>query len=354
MADRSPTTPTRSCWRAVGRRRPADAPFRRPARPAAADRPGAGRRRHWSASPSRARRPRRRRAPTSSARGTSASTSRPTASPTSPATTATARRRNMPTRGRHRPRLLAATRPTGASDPSEYGAIHFHRDDLEDAGWEADFELTIPADLPSGIYAAWLQAGDDEDYLPFTVRPPRGTTRSRIAVLMSTVTYVTYANFTDIGRDAWREGAYTGDADRPAVRRPDALPRRLRLHRRERAVRHVRRPRGRLGRRATARCCGRSSTCARSSATGRSAAPARFPADLYQVDWLEQKGIEVDYLTDHDLIAEGVDLLRPYTVVVSSSHHEYWTAGMLDALGGVPRRRRPVHVPRRQQRCSGS
>ena len=62
-------------------------------------------------------------------------------------------------------------------------------------------------------------------------------------------------------------------------------------------------------------------------------APARFPADLYQVDWLEQKGIEVDYLTDHDLLAEGADLLRPYTVVVSSSHHEYWTAGMLDALG---------------------
>ena len=62
-------------------------------------------------------------------------------------------------------------------------------------------------------------------------------------------------------------------------------------------------------------------------------APARFPADLYQVDWLEQKGIEVDYLTDHDLIAEGVELLRQYTVVVSSSHHEYWTSGMLDALG---------------------
>ena len=29
---------------------------------------------------------------------------------------------------------------------------------------------------------------------------------------MSTVTYVTYANFTDIGRDAWREGGWHGDA----------------------------------------------------------------------------------------------------------------------------------------------
>ena len=76
---------------------------------------------------------------------------------------------------RRRPRLLGR-RDRLAPAPGEYGAIHFHRDDLEDAGWEADFELTIPADLPSGIYAAWLRAGDDEDYLPFTVRPPRGTT----------------------------------------------------------------------------------------------------------------------------------------------------------------------------------
>ena len=216
--------------------------------------------------------------------------------------------------------------------PGEYGAIHFHRDDLEDAGWEADFELTIPADLPSGIYAAWLQADGDEDYLPFTVRPPRGTSRSTIAVLMSTVTYVTYANFTDIGRDAWREGAYTGDA----LAQPFADPTLSRdaytyvaenslygtydVHEDGSGVCYgsMLRPILNMRPKFRYRTLG---------------APARFPADLYQVDWLEQKGIEVDYLTDHDLVAEGVELLRPYTVVVSSSHHEYWTSGMLDALG---------------------
>ena len=215
--------------------------------------------------------------------------------------------------------------------PGEYGAIHFHRDDLEDAGWEADFELTIPADLPSGIYAAWLQAGDDEDYLPFTVRPPRGTTRSRIAVLMSTVTYVTYANFTDIGRDAWREGAYTGDATAQPYADPSlsrdaygyvaehSLYGTYDVHEDGSGVCYgsMLRPILNMRPKFRYRTLG---------------APARFPADLYQVDWLEQKGIEVDYLTDHDLIAEGVELLRPYTVVVSSSHHEYWTAGMLDSL----------------------
>jgi len=28
--------------------------------------------------------------------------------------------------------------------PEQYGAIHFHDDDLEDAGWEPDFALTLP------------------------------------------------------------------------------------------------------------------------------------------------------------------------------------------------------------------
>ena len=232
--------------RGDGRRRPADAALRRPARPAAADRPGAGRRRPCSTWPTR-RTPSTPSRPTSSAPGTSASTSR--------ATEIT----DVSGHDRHGTTINLPTRAVTGHDftgeetdwrqrPGEYGAIHFHRDDLEDAGWEADFELTIPADLPSGIYAAWLQADDDEDYLPFTVRPPRGTQRSRIAVLMSTVTYVTYANFTDIGRDAWREGGWHGRRDGPALRRPVALPRRLRLHRRALAVRHVRHPRGRVGR----------------------------------------------------------------------------------------------------------
>ena len=63
--------------------------------------------------------------------------------------------------------------------PLQYGAIHFHRDDLEDARWPVAFEFTVPDDLPSGVYAAWLTAGDDEDHLPFTVRPPRGTPARR-------------------------------------------------------------------------------------------------------------------------------------------------------------------------------
>ena len=62
------------------------------------------------------------------------------------------------------------------------------------------------------------------------------------------------------------------------------------------------------------------------------ATPPRFPADLYLVDWLHAKRFEADFITDHDLNAEGPELLRHYNVVVSSSHHEYWTGSMLDSL----------------------
>ena len=248
----------------------------------------------------------------------------------SPATTGTAPRptcRRAPSRGT----TSRARRPTGVGDPASTArSISIATISRTPAGRPTS-SSTIPADLPSGIYAAWLQADDDEDYLPFTVRPPRGTPRSRIAVLMSTVTYVTYANFTDIGRDAWQEGAYRGNA----MAQPYADPS-LSRDAYGYVAEHSLYGTYDVHEDGSGVCYGsmlRPILNMRPKFRYRTlGAPARFPADLYQVDWLEQKGIEVDYLTDHDLVAEGVDLLRPYTVVVSSSHHEYWTSGMLDAL----------------------
>jgi N,N-dimethylformamidase len=39
-------------------------------------------------------------------------------------------------------------------------------------------------------------------------------------------------------------------------------------------------------------------------------------------------------LTDEDLHAEGVDALRPYRVVITGSHPEYWSRPMIEALQG--------------------
>ena len=77
---------------------------------------------------------------------------------------------------------------------AEYGAIHFHGDDLEDAGWEADFELSVPEDLRSGVYAARLVAAGGTDRIPFFVRPKRGTVRADLVFLAPTLTYLAYAN----------------------------------------------------------------------------------------------------------------------------------------------------------------
>ena len=217
--------------------------------------------------------------------------------------------------------------------PERYGAIHFHRDDLEDAGWAADFSLRIPHDLPSGVYAAWLRTddGEQEEYLPFVVRPPRGHTRAPVAVLMSTLTYLCYANFTDLGVGAWREGA-TGAWPSNAPFADPSLSRDLYRYIDENALYgpydlHLDGSGVIYGSMLKPNLTMRPKFRYRTMAV-----PTRFPADLYLVDWLDAKGIEVDYLTDHDLHAEGADLLARYRVVVSSSHHEYWTERMLDAL----------------------
>ena len=230
---------------------------------------------------------------------------------------------NMPTRG------VTGHNFTGAQTnfnlaPHEYGAIHFHDDDVEDVAWESDFRLTIPSDLPSGVYAARLRAGDDEDYLPFCVRPARGTTTSRIAVLMPTLTYVVYANFRDIDGGFW-DKERVPNAD-PALHKPEfayiranGLPGLYERHSDGSGTTHVSQLRPILNMRPKFRY-------------RVWAAPARFPADLYLIDWLEATGHQVDVITDHDLHAEGADLLAPYRVVLTGSHHEYWTTDMLAGM----------------------
>ncbi|MDG2482177.1 MAG: hypothetical protein P8Q36_15120, partial [Alphaproteobacteria bacterium] len=78
--------------------------------------------------------------------------------------------------------------------PQEYGAIHFHDDDLYDAEWDTAFTYEIPGDLRSGVYAVHLVTDDDEWYVTFYVRPKRGTITAKIAFLASTATYMAYSN----------------------------------------------------------------------------------------------------------------------------------------------------------------
>lgn len=208
--------------------------------------------------------------------------------------------------------------------PQEYGAVHFHADDLEDAAWEVDFELTVPRDLPSGVYAARLRAGEDEDHIPFFVRPARGAPTARIALLFPTYHYLAYANFRDLDLGAW-------DKKRAPNADPGLHPEQYRYMRENKLFGlydfHVD---------GSGVCYGsrlRPILNMRPKFRYRVwGAPARFPADLYLVDWLEAKGYTADVVTDEDLHAEGAALLAPYKVVITGSHHEYWTGAMLDAV----------------------
>jgi N,N-dimethylformamidase len=83
--------------------------------------------------------------------------------------------------------------------PVEYGAIHFHDDDIDDARWDVDFTLKVPENLKSGVYGARLRVdgreeSEFEDYIPFCIKPPKGKATSKILFLLPTNSYMAYSN----------------------------------------------------------------------------------------------------------------------------------------------------------------
>ena len=220
--------------------------------------------------------------------------------------------------------------------PEEYGAIHFHDDDLEDAGWEADFEVTVPEGLSSGVYAARLRASDEEggeDYVPFVVRRGRDSRAAPILLLMPTASYMAYANFSSM-RNPERMERWTRLAVEPMVE-VERLPPQDRymaeknllslydLHSDGSGVCYSSRLRPIMNMRPKYHM--------QLLGMGRGA-PHQFNADLHLVDWLEAKGYEYDVATDEDLNFEGGEVLSGHRVVVTGSHPEYWSAQMLSAM----------------------
>jgi N,N-dimethylformamidase len=211
--------------------------------------------------------------------------------------------------------------------PAEYGAVHFHSDDLEDAGWEPALSLTIPESLASGIYAFELSADGLEDHVPFVVRPAPGQPRARAALLLPTLTYQVYGNERLIaGGDTGMAPAPVGDVSRDPAdcwldRHPEAGRSCYDYHADGHGVALVslRRPIPNLR---------------PSFRWWITDAPERFGADLYLVDWLDELGEPYDVITDHDLHDEGLALLADYRVVLTGTHPEYSSRAMLGAIEG--------------------
>jgi N,N-dimethylformamidase beta subunit-like protein len=207
--------------------------------------------------------------------------------------------------------------------PDQYAAIHFHDDDLEDARWEPAFDFTVPDDLPSGIHAVRLTAGDAVETLPFVVRPARGVATAATLVLVPTLTYRAYANehesWFDRVRGAARPGleGHAAAEDLYAARQP--LLSLYDRHSDGSATSYV--------------SLLRPQTTIRPGLTMPISGVAHaLAADLYLIDWLEERGTAYDVAADEDLHEEGEELLRRYRVVVTGTHPEYWTERMLTAL----------------------
>lgn len=207
--------------------------------------------------------------------------------------------------------------------PEQYGAIHFHDDDLVDAQWEVDFEFTIPDNLKSGVYAAHLKAGEDEDYVTFFVRPKKGKATAKIALLIPTASYLAYANtrFQDIplAQLMFGRAPVIQEEDLYLMEHKEYGLSTYDLHSDGSGVCYSSALRPILNMRPKYR---------------HNLSPSlwQFNADLHLVDWLTEKGYTFDVITDHDLHEDGVDLLKSYNTVLTGSHPEYYSGAMLDAI----------------------
>ena len=206
--------------------------------------------------------------------------------------------------------------------PEQYGAIHFHDDDLLDAAWSTDFSLDVPMDWDSGVYAARIRQGDPEgdEHVVFYVRPPRageyGRGQVACAFLVPTASYLAYANY----RLRLKPNPLFGSGDPTCVndaylkQRPELGASLYDVHSdfsgihfssRHRPLTNMRPRQNRIW---------------------------GLPADMNIIAWLENVGLDYEVITDEDLHEEGARLLGRYRAVLTGSHPEYYSSAMLDGV----------------------
>lgn len=206
-------------------------------------------------------------------------------------------------------------------DPSQYGGVAYHDDALTDCGWAPTLTWTPPADLRSGVYALKVSAGERVDRIPVIIRPDRP--RAKIAVQMSTFTYLAYAN-EHLSFDAQIAQAIV--AHTPVISGEDIEYNKLQEfglstydhHSDGAGVCYSSWRRPIINIRPGYRMAGMNF-------------PWALPADLSLLWWLEHAGYDYDLITDHDVDREGAAALAPYKTVLNVTHPEYYSEGMLDA-----------------------
>lgn len=230
---------------------------------------------------------------------------------------------NLPARGIPGP-FWSGVDLSFRESPEAFDAIHFHDDDLADARWQTDLTLTVPSSWRSGVYALKISADDDLDRIPFIVRPRSGAPSAPVLVVLPTWTYLAYANWRsyaeaeDARADLYGERRPADPRDAWLVQHPELGKSLYDVHSDGSGVMYSSRLRPVLSLRPD-------------YFTPTTRGLRHFAQDLYLIEWLESREEDYAVVTDEDLDAEGCALLQRHRVVLTGSHPEYCSSGMLDA-----------------------
>ena len=215
--------------------------------------------------------------------------------------------------------------------PEQYGAIHFHDDDLDDSRWPVAASIIIPADLPTGIYGIRVGGADaleDEgaEMVTVIVTPVRRSLDVKTLVVLPTYTYIAYANLLGNGEQVDYVAAGLAEGDAP----PHSGQNRLSMY----------------------PDIGGSLYDVHSDGSGRCYSTPRRPilnlrldwkssrrdayrhmaADLYIMEWLGSLGVPYEVTTDHMLNASGRAAVEGYSTVLTGTHPEYISRQIIDTM----------------------
>ena len=202
-----------------------------------------------------------------------------------------------------------------SNDGTHYDAIHFHSDDLYDAGWPESVEWVVPENWVSGIYAFRLSDEVSTERFPFFLRPAKSKVTHDVALLMPSCTYLAYANHRMLseGADFMPAKGSLPEAHEYIREHPELGLSCYEKHRDGSGVMFSSRRRPILN-------------------LSPGADRWNFTPDTCLNAFLEHLSVGHDVIADEDLHEEGESALAPYKVIVTGTHPEYWSTSMLDAL----------------------
>ncbi|RDI22635.1 N,N-dimethylformamidase [Pseudacidovorax intermedius] len=211
--------------------------------------------------------------------------------------------------------------------PQQYGAIHFHSDDIYDCEWPATLELDVPRTWKSGFYALRLRppgeggaraADDAETFITFFITPAADAARAPLAVLAASMTYMAYANSAlrlhAVHFEVLTERLLMLTGDDVYLQEHPEVGQSTYDHHIDgsgRAYSSWLRPVLNMRPRST---------------------PGNLAIDSHFLDWLEEKGIDYDVITDVELDRQGPGALAGYRTLATLSHPEYYSEAMMNGI----------------------